>query len=34
MLSTIAGIACDEAQHAAAIRLLMRQQPAPDAVVR
>jgi hypothetical protein len=34
MLSTIAGIACDESQHAAAIRLLMRQQPAPDAVVR
>lgn len=34
MLPTIAGIACDESQHAAAIRLLLRQQPAPDAVVR
>ncbi len=34
LLSTIAGIACDESQHAAAIRLLLRQQPAPDAVVK
>ncbi|MFQ3581345.1 MAG: DUF4439 domain-containing protein [Chloracidobacterium sp.] len=34
MLPIIAGIACDEAQHAAAIRLLLRQQPAPDAVVK
>jgi len=34
LLSTMAGVACDEAQHAAAIRLLLRQQPAPDAIVR
>ncbi|MCS7080583.1 MAG: ferritin-like domain-containing protein [Chloracidobacterium sp.] len=34
MLPVIAGVACDESQHAAAIRLLLRQQPAPDAVVK
>ncbi|MGQ9898478.1 MAG: ferritin-like domain-containing protein [Acidobacteriota bacterium] len=34
LLATIAGIACDESQHAAAIRLLLRQQPAPEAIVR
>ncbi|OYT69692.1 MAG: ferritin, partial [Chloracidobacterium sp. CP2_5A] len=32
MLPVVAGVACDEAQHAAALRLLLRQQPAPDAV--
>ncbi len=34
MLPIIAGIACDESQHAAAIRLLLKQQPAPEAVVK
>ncbi len=34
LLPILAGIACDESQHAAAIRLLLKQQPAPEAVVK
>jgi rubrerythrin len=34
LIPVVAGIACDEAQHAAAIRMALKQQPAPDAVVK
>lgn len=34
LIPIVGGIACDEAQHAAAIRMALKQQPAPDAVVK
>ena len=34
LITVVGGIACDEAQHAAAIRMALKQQPAPDAVVK
>jgi rubrerythrin len=34
LVPVVAGIACDESQHAAALRMALKQQPAPDAVVR
>lgn len=34
LIPVVGGIACDEAQHAAALRMALKQQPAPDAIVK